>query len=179
MKIFLTGKPGVGKTTVLLKIIEALRGKGVTVGGIVTPEIREHGKRTGFSVRGFCYGRCDNFVSKEVTFASIYGYGRRFGKYRIDVEKFDEVAIPALDYAAKCCDVIAVDEIGRMEMFSDRFRKKLREILESDKPLVATLHRKLVRELSKYGSVMEVTQENREYAHRIIAKRIEDFLKGR
>jgi nucleoside-triphosphatase len=165
MKIFLTGKPGVGKTTVLLRIIKKLHEKGVTIGGIITPEIREHGKRTGFSIRSFCYGKCDDFISKEITFASIYGFGKRFGKYRINIEKFDSVAIPALEYAMKYCNIIAIDEIGKMEMFSNKFREKLKEILESDKHLIATLHRKLVRDFQKYGLIIEITEDNREYIH--------------
>jgi nucleoside-triphosphatase THEP1 len=38
--LFITGSPGTGKTTVLLKTIEALKARGYGVGGMVSSEVR-------------------------------------------------------------------------------------------------------------------------------------------
>ena len=50
-RIFLlTGSPGVGKTTLLLKVVEALRAKGYSVGGMISREVRSCGTRIGFEI---------------------------------------------------------------------------------------------------------------------------------
>ncbi|RJS68314.1 hypothetical protein CW693_04680 [Candidatus Bathyarchaeota archaeon] len=46
--LLLTGNPGVGKTTVLLRVIKALKAEGYTVGGMISREVRTHGTRVGF-----------------------------------------------------------------------------------------------------------------------------------
>ena len=50
MKIFLTGRPGSGKSTVLMKVMERLEAKGLKIGGITTPEVRAKGRRVAFRV---------------------------------------------------------------------------------------------------------------------------------
>ena len=44
----MTGKPGVGKTTVIKKIIEKYK---KNIGGFYTEEIREKGHRVGFRIK--------------------------------------------------------------------------------------------------------------------------------
>ncbi|MCP5110888.1 MAG: AAA family ATPase, partial [bacterium] len=44
--LLLTGRPGVGKTTVIRKVAEALPCQ--RLGGFYTEEVREHGRRRGF-----------------------------------------------------------------------------------------------------------------------------------
>jgi len=156
MKIFLTGKPGVGKSTVFLRIVEILRERGIKVGGFTTPEVREKGRRVGFVVRDLVSGR-------EKMFASIrFEKGKRFGKYKLDVKAFEEIALEAMDFALKRCDVIAIDEIGKMEFLSESFKEKLGKILKSDRTLIAVLHRKFVKDFRDKGRIIEVTLENRE-----------------
>lgn len=156
MKIFLTGRPGIGKSTVFKRIIDELKQRGLKVGGIVTPEIRENGKRIGFEV-------IDLFSGKRGILATVkYKTKIRFGKYFIDLESFEKIAIPALNFASENCEVIGIDEIGKMEFFSERFKQKLEEILESEKIVIAVLHRNFVERFKRYGKVIEVTLENRE-----------------
>ena len=50
MRIFITGMPGVGKTTLALKIAEGLKDLGYKVGGFITKEIRKNGRRVGFKI---------------------------------------------------------------------------------------------------------------------------------
>ena len=77
----------------------------------------------------------------------------------------------ALERAAGECDVVCIDEIGRMELFSERFKKALDEVLASDKPVVATLHRAMVSRYGHLGEVVWVTPENRNHLpHRIVQK---------
>ena len=39
--LLLTGVPGVGKTTVLIKAVDALKAKGISVGGMISREVEK------------------------------------------------------------------------------------------------------------------------------------------
>jgi nucleoside-triphosphatase len=156
MKIFLTGKPGSGKSTVLLKAINLLKQKGLKVGGIITPEVRKKGKRIGFLVK-------DIYSNEQGILASVdLKSGPRLGKYRINLEEFEKIALKALDFAFENCDLTAIDELGKMEFFSTRFKEKVLEILNSNKKVIACLHRNFVKQFKDFGKIFEVTPENRE-----------------
>ncbi|MEM5766430.1 MAG: NTPase [Candidatus Aenigmatarchaeota archaeon] len=156
MKIFLTGKSGSGKSTVLFRTVDLLKNKGLKVGGIVTPEIRERGKRVGFYVK-------DVFSQVMEVFASVdFKIGPKIGKYGIDVKAFEKIALPALDFAVEKCDVVVVDEIGKMEFFSEDFKNKIFALILLDKSLIAVLHRDFVKQFGQFGEIVEVNEENRE-----------------
>ena len=164
MKIFLTGTPGSGKSTVLMNVIDILKKKGLKVGGFITPEIRARGKRIGFKV-------VDIHSNAEGILASVdQKYGPQVGKYHVNLEDFEKVALNALDFAMKECDIICVDEIGKMELFSTRFKDKIEEMLKIKKPFVCVLHRNLVYAYKKYGNFIYVTPENRENLPESIVK---------
>lgn len=166
MKIFITGKAHSGKSTVLEKTIELLKQKGLEVGGFTTPEIVEKGERVGFSVKDVYSGEMGVLASVD------YKIGPRLGKYGVAVEEFERVALKALDIAVEKCDVVAVDEIGKMEFFSENFKQKLTETLLIDKPFIAVLHRNYVKQFKDYGEVIEVTMKNRSELPEKIAKLI-------
>ena len=155
MKIFITGLPGSGKSTVLIKTIELLGEKEIKVGGFITPEMEERGRRTGFYVK--------DIVSTQIAvFASIhFRFGPRLGKYGVDVDAFDRIAIKAIDFALAECDVIVIDEIGKLEFYSGEFQKKLTSILLVDKPVLAAVHRAYIQQLKNSGEILTVTKENR------------------
>ena len=48
--LLITGSPGVGKTTLLLKVAEALKANGYGVGGMISRDVRTSGSRVGFEV---------------------------------------------------------------------------------------------------------------------------------
>ncbi|MEM1574361.1 MAG: NTPase [Nitrososphaerota archaeon] len=156
--IFITGPPRIGKSTILMKIIELLKQKGIKVGGIITPEKREFGKRIGFLVKDIISGE-EGTLAKICTSISNKP---KFGKYIIDIEDFERVALKALDFSLKNCDVIAIDEIGRMEFYSLKFKEKIYEILNSNKIVIAVLHRDFINQFKKYGEVIEVNLKNRD-----------------
>lgn len=154
--VFITGRPGIGKSSVIERLVRTAQKKGLSVAGFATPEIRKD-SRTGFAVRDIATG-------KEGVFAittTIRG-APRVSKYYVDVAAFESVAIPALSMAA---DLFIIDEIGKMELFSRRFRTAIESVLQSGRSIVATLGKSFVGQFKKYGQVIEVTPQNRENLH--------------
>jgi len=131
--ILVTGRPGSGKTTLVLKLVERLYGGGFKAGGFVTEEIREGPHRTGFEVR--------DLGGSKAILAHVDRKGKpRVGKYGVDVKAFERIALRALEIGKKEADLLIVDEIGRMELFSNLFRSTLLELLGTPLPLLATVH---------------------------------------
>jgi len=165
LKIFITGKPKVGKSTLIKELIEELKDK-FKIAGFFTPEILKNGKRVGFKV-------VDVFGKREGTLASCEKRSKvKFGKYFIDLESFENF-LDEIEEEVENAEIVVIDEIGKMELFSKKFVKFLKKVLESDKILLATLHRKLKKNFSKYGIIFELTRENKEELKEEILK----FLK--
>ncbi|MEM7825286.1 MAG: NTPase [Candidatus Aenigmatarchaeota archaeon] len=170
MKIFLTGKPGCGKSFVVEKVIEKLKQKGIKVGGFITPEIREGGKRVGFCVKDIFSNEFGILASKDIKI------GPRVGSYGINLEDFERVALKAIDFALKNSEIIVIDEIGKMEFLSQKFKEKLGEVLLSEKPLIAILHRNFLKKFEDFGKIFEVTKDNRNEVQELVLKLIEKSI---
>jgi nucleoside-triphosphatase len=131
--ILVNGRPGSGKTTLVVELVERLAGCGFKAGGFVTEEIREGPNRAGFEVR--------DLGGSRAILAHVQRKGKpRVSKYGIDIVAFESIALPALEIGKKEADLLVVDEIGRMELFSSTFRSTLLELLVLPVPLVATVH---------------------------------------
>ena len=156
-KTLLTGKPGVGKTTLIRKIIE--RVQRVQMAGFYTSEIRSGKYRSGFELRGL---NGDRRVLAHVDLKSKH----RVGKYGVDTAGFD-LFLENLDLLNPRAKLIVIDEIGKMELFSSHFRTLLRQVLVSDKCLLASiaLHgERLILDIKQRSDIhlIEVTRNNRE-----------------
>jgi nucleoside-triphosphatase len=127
--LLLTGAPGTGKTTIIREAISASKAKA---GGFYTQEIRQGGVRLGFEIVTLDGHRA------VLAHADFRG-PQRVGKYGVDVAGLDRVAVPAMRQAMRECDVVVVDEIGKMEMLSPAFRDVLLEVLNSGKRLLGTI----------------------------------------
>jgi nucleoside-triphosphatase len=126
--LLLTGVPGIGKTTVIRRVAERLKGR--RLGGFYTEEIREGGERRGFRLVGF--DRTERVIA-HVDFSKA----RRVGKYGVDVGAIDEATELLADDPA--VQVYLVDEIGKMECLSERFVAAMQTLLIGPKPVVATI----------------------------------------
>lgn len=124
--ILISGPPASGKSTLLADAI-----KGKNIGGIHTPEIRRDGERWGFKV-------IDLHTGKEAIFASVEIKPAVVSKYGLDVEAFERIAVPAINWAMESADFVAIDEIGNMEMQSDKFKQLVEQALDAKK-VVATI----------------------------------------
>jgi nucleoside-triphosphatase len=130
--LLITGYPGVGKTTLIRHLADRLETRHPI--GFYTQEIRESGVRRGF-VWVDLGGR--RGVLARVGLRSPY----RVGRYGVDVNGF-EAYLASLELEPGRPGVTIIDEIGKMECLSPRFRVLLSEALEAPRLLIATIARK-------------------------------------
>ena len=176
-KIGITGMPGVGKTDTLIKVVKHLEESGYSVGGMITEALNENDKRLGFNVV--------NWKNKKIkVFAHVdIDTGYRIGKYGVDIKALEEVGVPAVEDAIndERTDIIIIDEIGKMEMLSEKFCKIVIDALDSDKPILVTLHKKsrspLLQDIRRRDDIriLEVTPVNRN----LLPYKIEKIMKDR
>jgi nucleoside-triphosphatase len=163
--IFLTGAPSSGKTTVIKRVIAAL---SHPARGFYTEEERIAGRRVGFLMRTLD-GR-EGYLAHE-RIQSRYAV-RRYG---VSLENIESLAVPSIEPAAD--DVIILDEIGKMECFSEIFREAAIRALESENIVIGTITlggNDFIREIKKRDdiSITEVTGENRDRLPEMILERI-------
>ena len=154
--ILITGHPGVGKTTLIFRLIEQINLPCV---GFYTAEIRESGRRMGFEAIAL-HG--PKLIMSHVDIKSPY----RVSKYGVDVANFErflkEIPFFDLKYA-----FIVIDDIGKMECFSPLFKKLILKLLDHDTPLIATIALRgdaFIESIkSKHGvRIYTVTADNRD-----------------
>ena len=175
--LLITGSPGVGKTTVLTKTVNLLKERGYKSGGMLSREVRESGVRVGFEI-------LDLGSQKRGWLAHVnQKTGPRVGKYRVNLADLEAVGAEAITDAVENCDVVAVDEIGPMELFSEKFRAAVQRALESNKIVVAVVHWKaqdnLINDAKsiKDAETITVTTENREGLSNVVAEKATQALK--
>ena len=154
MKIAVTGKPGIGKTTLCLKVYQKLKDK-IEVDGFITKEVRDRGIRIGFKI-------VDLKSGEEFWLAKV-GIGKvKVGKYVVFVENVDRFADKIREFKG---DLIIVDEVGPMELKSERFIEAVNELVDSRENLLFTVHYKskhwLVEKIRKNFKLYVLNEENR------------------
>jgi nucleoside-triphosphatase len=131
VRVLVEARPGAGKTTAAIGLADRLRAAGLPLAGFFTEEIREGRRRVGF--------RIETFEGERGVLAHVDLRGRpRVGKYGVDLEAFERLALPAVEPPAGGAAVI--DELGKMELASARFRDAMTALFDADIPLVATVH---------------------------------------
>lgn len=160
-KVLITGRPGVGKTTLVMRLVENLP----EAAGFYTEEIRERGVRKGFNLVSLStsprpVGRGAVAPLSHVDFKGPH----KVGKYGVDVEGFEDFLE---ELSLQDAGLVVIDEIGKMECLSEKFRILIKGILRSDKTVVATIAKKgipFIEELKRLPGIrlVEITEENRE-----------------
>jgi nucleoside-triphosphatase len=155
--LLITGLPGAGKTTFMKKLLE--EASHLHPVGFYTEEIREEGMRKGFDLVNLEGKRR---VLSHVDIKSRY----RVGRYKVDVSGFEDF-LDGISFFDPSSGVIMIDEIGKMECLSDKFERILKEILDSEKWVIATLALKgsgLITEVKQRQDVklFEITIKNRD-----------------
>ncbi|XP_041865389.1 cancer-related nucleoside-triphosphatase [Melanotaenia boesemani] len=133
--VFLTGPPGVGKTTLVQKACEALVSSGVGVEGFYTEEVRQGGRRVGFDIVTLTGER--GHLSRIREGAGVSHSRREYtvGQYVVDLPSFENIALPLFRNVGSTDGgsrkVFVIDEIGKMELFSQSFIRAVRQTLDS------------------------------------------------
>ena len=148
-----------GKTTLIRKFCDALA--PVRPAGFYTQEIRRAGVRRGFELV--------SLDGRRGVLAHVDERGpARVGKYGVDVAGFERF-LEVIDFFGERYQIIIVDEIGKMECFSPKFRTLLGQLLDSEKPLVATI-------ALKGGGIIEQTKSRSDVTLVNITRRNRDGL---
>jgi nucleoside-triphosphatase len=148
----------VGKTTLVQKIIERMG--SLNMSGFYTTEIRSKGTRMGFQLFGL--------NGNHGTLAHVDIHSRhRVGKYGVNTDGF-ETFLKTLDLMNLAVELIVIDEIGKMELFSSCFRRLVCEVISSDKQVLASIPVKgseFIQKIKKRPDIrlFEVTQDNRDH----------------
>ena len=128
-KILITGMPGCGKTTLIRRIAAKIEDPYY---GFFTSEIRQRGSRLGFEI--------ETFSGKRGLLAHVkIESPHKVSKYGVDVEAFEIIALPELENALQSGSLLLLDEIGKMELFSQKFKELLLKVFNSKTRLVATI----------------------------------------
>src|SRR5210317_2017818 len=157
-KTLITGKPGVGKTTLVQEIIKRMG--SVNMAGFYTSEIRCSGSRLGFELQGL-NGGCRTLAHVDIDSR------HRVGRYGVDKDGFEEF-LTTLDLLNPDVELIVIDEIGKMELFSNCFRNLVCDALNADKQVLATIAltgNDFIREIKQRLDIrlLEVTHANRNH----------------
>jgi nucleoside-triphosphatase len=171
VRLLIAGRPGSGKTTAVARLAALLREAGVPVGGFVTSELRERGRRVGFEIETLDGG-------ERAALAHVQLSGPpRVGRYGVDLAAFEALALPAIGRPSGRRRVFLVDELGKMELASEPFMAAVSELFTEPVAVVATVRQKphpFVTSLKRRSEVktLQLTAANRERLPGEIAARL-------
>lgn len=186
MLILLTGEPGVGKSTVLMRLIDMLKEEGISVGGVVAREVRDAGKRRiGFEFINVIDGSSARLAS--LPSSAVVGIeGPRIGKYSVDLDGCRIAARMLLRAINSSSKVVVFDEIGPMELLSSDIVDALRALLDdissnssSKYTAIVVIHKRFKHWIiSRYREVasivIEVNRDNRDALPLMLLNTIND-----
>jgi nucleoside-triphosphatase len=169
--ILLTGAPGSGKTTLVRGLLTDL---AWSADGFFTQEIRERGIRKGFEIITLGGRRG---VLAHVDIRSRY----RVSKYGVDLTVLDTLGVGAVEQAVCSGCLVVIDEIGPMEILSDRFRHCVVQALESSAPVLGTIVQRSTPftdgvKARPEVTVVQVSRDNRDALVQDLAARLRSSL---
>ena len=158
-RVLLTGAPGCGKTTIILKTLELLE---CPMAGFYTEEVRDRdgGSRLGFDVI--------DLAGRRGPLARVGHKGPRVARYGVDISSFEKIGVRALvEGLGNPETLLVVDELGKMEFLSSRFVDLLTRVFQAHNPVLGTIlsqpHPIADKYRSAYGvELIQVRPENRE-----------------
>jgi len=155
--LLLTGAPGIGKSTLVRRVIETLPDR--TLRGFLTEEIREQQQRVGFSIR-----TVDGLAATLAHVRLVSPTG--VGPYRVNLAALEQIVDAAL-LPAPGVDLYVIDEIGKMECCSPRFVGAAERLLAGTVPVLATISQRgggamATLRQQPNTTLWTVTQQNRD-----------------
>lgn len=174
--ILVTGRPGSGKSFLVEKVCERLKDLGYRVGGMLTRDIREGGRRVGFEIVDLKSGE-----RSLMAHVRIRGEAR-IGKYGVNLDSLRSIGAKSIREAVEKADVVVIDEVGPMELKSREFIDAVKFAVESGKPILATIHYRLRNplimdlKLRVDSEVLEIDVKNREIVLDEVLRRITEIV---
>lgn len=152
--LFLTGQIGIGKSTLLKKIIEKIN---LSIGGYITEKTIKD------SIKIFTVRSLYNGIEKH-TIAKIY---TKDASKKVFVNSFNSIAASVLHMSLKYRDLIVLDELGFMENDINSFTSKVYELLDSNKVVFGVLKDhdcEFLNNIRKREDtlIIKITKENRD-----------------
>lgn len=177
--VFITGKPGCGKTTLVKNIVSDVSDLSLDACGFYTLEIRCGGERVGFEIISLD-GR------KGILAHADFKVKPSVGKYGVNIKTLEEIGVYSIESSLKenkknnKNKLIVIDEVGRMELFSDKFRIAVLDALNSGNFVLGTIKSascEFTDEIRKRDDVkiFELTRENEKNNRTEIIKIINSF----
>ena len=140
IKILITGPPRCGKTTLVSEISSELQSMGYKMCGFITTEVKSGKYRIGFRAR-------DLITKKECWLARKGGKDTKnmVGRYNVYIEQFNRLLDESFKSFTlnKSADLCIIDEIGKMELFSEKFISIVSDLFSSNLSVLATIGLKL------------------------------------
>jgi nucleoside-triphosphatase len=159
--VLMIGPPGSGKTTLIRKISKLLEDLGCRIDGLIAPEVRQGGRRIGFNLCTLSLAKCWKLAYVDCISPV------KVGKYGVCLEDVNHASAYLVE-TLEASDIIVIDEIGPMELAVSTLREAILKILESPKPVIGVVHRKLkTREPQIYrliisrAPILWLTKDNR------------------
>lgn len=168
--IFLTGAPSSGKTTVIKKVVGRLT---FPANGFYTEEEKENGKRAGFLMVNL-EGEKGYLAHQNIK------SNFRIRRYGVSIKNIEQIAVSSI--APKAGNLIIIDEIGKMECFSLKFKEAALLALNSKNIVLGTItfgSRGFIQEVKERPDVeiIEVNSENRNRLPEALLRKISQIKK--
>src|SRR3989344_397150 len=170
--ILITGMPRSGKSTLLKKLITNFDQKV----GFVTNEVRKDGERIGFEL--------ENHKGEKSMLANVdFKTNFKVSRYFVDINNLGEI-IPSVDQFDDH-DFLFLDEIGQMELFSEKFKVLVKKYLDSPNTCIATLSQiysdEFTETIKKRNDIflIEITEENREEKEKYLETLLKKIVKAK
>ena len=163
VKILITGPPGSGKSTLISRLMGYYTQRNYKIYGFITPEVRQNNKRKGFDVE-------DIYSKKKFPLARVELLNTKFklGNYSVFIKEFEDYLDTALNIKENLIDLLIIDEIGKMELFSRKFQDLIEKFFQSEVPIIATIGQKVNHPIKDFilginnTTLLFLNRENRE-----------------
>lgn len=150
-KILITGPPRCGKSTLMLRILNYYKGKR-TIYGFLTPEVKRNNQRIGFDIEDIRIRQRFELARKDKSYKGRY----RIGKYRVFTKNLDNYIETYQKLELSPQHLIIVDEIGKMELYSENFQDFVKNIFSLDVNVMATIGKTLRHPLK--DKILKITR---------------------
>ncbi len=170
--ILITGKPKSGKSTLLRKLISTIPNKV----GFVTNEILGEDGRVGFEI--------ETSAGHTAVLAHIdFQTEEKVSKYSVDIRNLESMLPEVSDFEKG--DLLYLDEIGQMQLFSEKFKELVVQYLDSPNTCLATLsyvfEDDFTKQIKERGDIVliEISAEDREEKGEFITQLLKKIEKAR